>query len=71
MKSQVEMRVRAIERRVAKQRPQGTIIVIKTEGKYSLDGRRYKTLEELRETNNLQDAKLIVFLLRPSKWRPN
>lgn len=72
MSTNAESRINAIERRIAKQRPKGTIIVIEIEGVFSCAGRDYDSLPALREGENLhQDAKLFVCALEPTEWTPN
>lgn len=71
MSTNAESRINAMERRLAKRRPTGTVLVIETGGQFSCDGRRYNSLAALREGKNLQNAKLFVFSLEPSSWRPN
>ena len=64
-------RVRSMERQLSRLRPQGTVLVIHQHGQYSRDGRHYTSLAALRDGENQQTAKLFVFSLEPSSWRPN
>lgn len=57
------LRVAALERRLAKRK--GLLLVIQCDGKYSIDGRHYATLEQLKDAEGISESQnLFIFQLR-------